>query len=83
MKAIRVPVKRHDSADWGDLCSWNNVAVEVIAERVDRRDDKYTFIGNHRVRRLKLKKNVHFKLPQGTALDISDVKPATAPRRQR
>jgi len=78
---ICVPVKTVNGVGWGDLSVFC-LTHEVVGETVTLLDQNFTFAGGHRVRKYKFKKNVHFKVPQGTALDISKVSAGPAPRKQ-
>jgi len=85
MKHLSVPVREVNGERWGALCLLGPLVFEVVSETWELKKDSYSFVGGHRVRLLKLKKNVHFKVPadiQGTELDISGIAPSTAPRRQ-
>lgn len=57
-------------------------AVDAVAEKFALQQESFSFVGGHRVRLYRLKKNVHFKVPVGTELNITEVLPGTAPRRQ-
>lgn len=77
---IKVPIKRVGNQDWGDLDSLG-LAHEICGETVKVRPD-LSFSGGHRVRLYYFKKNVHWKIPTGQSLDISDVEPEALPRRR-
>lgn len=79
--SISVPVKTLSSKRWGLLSYFGNTHL-VCAENVDTIDSKFSFAGGHRVRLVRLKKNVHWQLPAGVELDIAEVPTAAAPRRQ-
>jgi hypothetical protein len=86
VKHVRVPIKEWNGDRWGALCLLTtSPTFELIAEAFDQKDAKFSFVGGHRVRLYKLKKNVHFKVPPevaGVDLDISSIQPgATPPRR--
>lgn len=58
-------------------------AYDVIGEDVKQLND-ISFIGGHRVRLYRFKKNVHFKLPpSGVELNIVDVPAAAGPQLRR
>jgi len=46
------------------------------------KDNGYSFIGGHRVRRYAVKGNVNWKIPEGISLDVSAVSPGSAPPRR-
>ena len=68
---VRVPVKMFKGSRWGDL---NSMAIshEFVAETYHI-DQQFSFEGGHRVRRFKVKKNVHWLIPVGVDLDIAGV----------
>lgn len=78
---IRIPVKKVGKDLWGDLGA---IAVthDICGETVKLKDMQYSFAAGHRVRLYHFKKNVHFRLPAGLLLDITEVTPAVAPRRR-
>jgi hypothetical protein len=78
---VEVPVKVHDHHNWGELNMFGDTH-HVCAERVELVDEKYSFAGGHRVRLYKLKKNVHWRIPDGVVFNIQQVQPAQAPRRR-
>lgn len=78
---LRIPVKEVNGERWGDLSSYA-LAHQFCGERVDKKAD-ISFAGGHRVRLYSFKKNVHWKIPTGQELNISDVTPEIAPRKQR
>jgi hypothetical protein len=82
-QVYRVPIIVHDSAKWGALSHITTGSIDVVAEKFNLENSNLSFVGGHRVRLYRLKKNVHFKIPQGTELNISDVPPQQAPRRQQ
>lgn len=77
-ESIRFQVKKGREGKWADLGSLGRVH-EIIGENFTKKDENYSFIGNHRVRRYKVKDNVHVRIPEGTALDISGVTPRQQP----
>lgn len=80
---IKVPIVLNGTEKWGALSHLTTGAIDVVAESGGIHSEKFTFKGQHRVRLYRLKKNVHFKVPLGTELNIAAVPPAAqAPRRQ-
>ena len=57
-----------------------SVTHYICGERVDH--IRSELCRRARVRLYKFKKNVHWKIPVGIELDIADLAPAQAPRRQ-
>lgn len=80
-KHIQVPIKVVGGQEWGDLDSLG-LAHEICGESVKPRPD-FSFAGGHRVRLFYFKKNVHWKIPAGLTLDITDVAPQPVPTRRR
>jgi hypothetical protein len=68
---VRVPIKVFAGQNWGDLSSLN-LTHEIVGETVHQLKDM-SFQGGHRVRLYKFKKNVHWLIPLGVDLDISEV----------
>jgi hypothetical protein len=73
-KHISVPIVEHDGHRWAAI-SYYGPSHEITAEGQPKIiDQKYGFKDGHRVRLIKLKKQVYWKIPP-TALDISEVSP--------
>ena len=79
---IIVSVKVVNGERWGDLAVIGH-AHEICGETVKLKNENFSFADGHRVRLYTFKKNVHWKIPAGATLDITDVAPGTAPRRQQ
>ena len=77
---IRIPVKTVNNEQWAQLNHFGPNHI-FCGEKCTVKDQNYTFAGNHRVRLVSIKNNVHWKIPAGIALDLTDVQPATPPRR--
>jgi hypothetical protein len=78
---IRVPIKKIGTGHWGQLNMFGDAHL-ICGESVKLRDEKFTLAGQHRVRLYMFKKNVHWRIPDGLAIDISAVEPSTAPLRR-
>lgn len=78
---VRLPIKDFGGAKWAELGALGT--HEICGEQCHLADSKFSFIGGHRVRLFKFKKNVHWKLPTGVELDISGVTPADPARRRQ
>lgn len=81
MSRVLIPVKKVNGENWGDLGAFA-ISHDIVGEKVHLANENFSFAGGHRVRLYRFKKNVHFKIPQGTQLDIAAVIPASAPRRR-
>lgn len=79
---ISVPVKIVDGKKWGQLSTFS-LNHELCAEKFEKIDDKYSFAGGHRVRLYRLRKNVHWRIPEGIELDIADVDAKAQPKRRQ
>jgi hypothetical protein len=77
---IKVPIVKWDSASWAALNFFGKTHF-ICGEDYKVKAEKYTFLGQHRVRLYAVKGNVHWKIPQGINLDVSEVPKAIAPRR--
>jgi hypothetical protein len=81
-ETITLPIKKVNGERWAEISAHGaSVTHFICGERVDQASD-LSFAGGHRVRLYKFKKNVHWKIPVGIELDIADLAPAQAPRRQ-
>jgi hypothetical protein len=79
---ITLPVKIFQNERWAELSVHApSSSHDICAEKVNKRDEQFSFIGGHRVRLYAFKKNVHWRIPAGVTLDISAVPAALAPRR--
>jgi hypothetical protein len=80
---VKIPVSEYNGIKWGAL-SYLDRTHEIIGEKFNCSNEKYSFRGQHRVRLYKVSGNVHFRIPLKAEFDISGVpKPDEAPRRQR
>lgn len=74
---VRVPTVTVNGDTWGDLSVFG-VTHEICGTEARQRKD-ISHKDGHRVRVYQFKKMVHWRLPGGVDLDISDVNP---PRRR-
>ena len=81
-KSLTVPLVSHDQSSWACLSYFSKKTV-ICAESFSQKQDKYSFLGGHRVRLYSLEGNVHWKIPLDTAINIEDVKPAQVPARRQ
>ena len=80
-KYVQVPVKTVGTERWGQLSLLGDAHL-ICGETVKLKEENFSFAGGHRVRLYLFKKNVHWRIPESIALDITDVVPAAAaPRR--
>ena len=79
-RQIRVPIKTFGNRDWGDLNALH-LTHEIVGETVKQAPDM-SFQGGHRVRVFRFKKNVHWLIPEGIELDISEVGTAARKRQE-
>jgi hypothetical protein len=79
---IRVPINNVNNEDWAYLSALSE-RHEFCAEEFRLKTEHYSFAGQHRVRLYTAKKNVHWKIPQGVSVDISQVPPANQPLPRR
>ena len=78
---MRVPIRRVGAEKWGDLSALSQTH-EICGEKVKCVNQNYSFANEHRVRLFKFTKNVHWRIPEGIELDISEIAQAEPPRRQ-
>lgn len=70
-KHVRIPTRVVNGTVWGDLSVFGK-NHEICGTSVHSRKD-ISFINQHRVRLYEFKQMVHWRIPAGTELDISDV----------
>lgn len=70
---VKVPTVKVNGDLWGDLSVFGGTH-EVCGTQVSQRRD-VSHKDGHRVRVYQFKKMVHWRLPSGTELDISEVDP--------
>ncbi len=78
---VQIPVKNVSGDEWAELNAFGADHV-ICGEKFSIKDQNYSFAGGHRVRLYSIKKNVHWKIPIGVALNVTAVPPATPPRRE-
>jgi hypothetical protein len=78
---IKIPIKIVGTERWGQLSVFGDSHL-ICGEAVKLKEQNFSFAGGHRVRLFSFKKNVHWKIPTGIALDIAGVAPAVAPARR-
>lgn len=76
---ISISIKVVNGEQWGDLNALG-LTHEFCGEKVDCKDNSFSFAGGHRVRLYQFKKNVHWKIPAGQVLDITGVAPQPSPK---
>jgi hypothetical protein len=76
-RRISFPTQIVQKQEWANLCAYGN-KHEICAEDFKLKDSQYSFADGHRVRLYVVKNNVHWKIPEGIPLDISNVSPAQA-----
>jgi len=67
-----MPVQRVNNDRWGQL-SYFGSRHEFCCEEFRLKKENFSFAGEHRVRLYSAKGNVHWRIPQGVQLDISQV----------
>ena len=77
---IKVPVKKVNNELWGRLSAFGSRHA-FCGEVIRLKNENFSFAGEHRVRLYSAEGNVHWRIPQGVKLDISQVAPAKPPRR--
>jgi hypothetical protein len=84
VRRVTVPIKVVNGEDWAELSALApSHTHHVCAEFGKLADNKLSFAGGHRVRLFHLKKNVHWRIPTGMTLDISEVPEAPTPPARR
>lgn len=68
---LEVPLVQFSGATWGDLSAFGDTH-DIVGTGV-KQGGRISFIGGHRVTPVRLKQMVHWKIPAGVDLDISDV----------
>lgn len=78
---VSVPIVAHDRLNWGCLNYFGKANYHIIVgETFTEQNNSYSFKDGHRVRKYKVKGNVHWAIPDGVELDISGIAPG---RRQQ
>jgi hypothetical protein len=77
---VRVPTRLVRGQRWANFNFLAN-KHRLCAEKYNTIAENVSHVGGHRVRLYELKGNVHWMVPD-TVIDITDVAPAEAPRRQ-
>lgn len=77
------PTKEVNGEVWAQLSHLADTQHIFVGERHDVKDPNYSFAGGHRVRKISLRKNVHWLITQQIMnLDISQVPLPTIPRKK-
>jgi hypothetical protein len=77
---IRVPVKKVNRERWGQLTVFGD-RHEFCGNDIHLRNENFSFAGGHRVRLYVARGNVHWRIPEGVSLDITQVQAENPPRR--
>lgn len=80
-RQLSFPVKVVNGVEWLDFTA-HGIAHEFCGEVCKQKSD-LSFGGGHRVRHYHFRKNVHWRAPDGTTIDISDLDPDSAPPRRQ
>jgi hypothetical protein len=78
---ISIPVKKVNNENWGQLSFFGKKHI-FCGEKIELKNNNYSFAGEHRVRLYNAEGNVHWRIPPGVDLDISRVTPANNPPRR-
>lgn len=79
---ISVPIKIVNGERWAELSAHGPSLTHYLCGEHFQKYQDFGFAGGHRVRRISLKKNVHWRVPEGAEYDIAGVPLPTPPRRQ-
>ena len=79
-ESIRIPVKTVNRKPWGQLWLFGD-RHEFCGYDIRLREENFSFAGGHRVRLYVARGNVHWRIPEGVPLDITQVQPENPPRR--
>ena len=79
---VKVRVRTVNNKNWGWLALLSE-RHEFCGEDIRPLNQNYSFADGHRVRLYVAKKNVHWRIPDGIALDIEGVPAANPPRRSQ
>lgn len=81
-KSVTIPIKVVGGVQWADLSASAPTHTHLICGETFNQQKDLSFAGGHRVRVFAFKKSVHWRIPIGVDIDISDVPAADAPRKQ-
>ena len=77
---IRIPIKVVNNEKWGQLSLYGDRHA-FCGETIRIKKETFSFAGGHRVHLCSAVGNVHWRIPQGVQLDISQVQTAKPLRR--
>ena len=80
-KVVQIPVKVVNKKPWGVFYKQGS-GHELVAYRPNIVNKDISFAGGHRMRRVKIKDDFYWRIPEGTPLDIAGVSPAEPPPRR-
>jgi len=75
---VKIPIKIVNKEQWGRLSVYGPRHT-FCGEDIRIKNETFSFAGGHRVRFCNAVGNVHWLIPGGIKLDISQVPPAKAP----
>ena len=79
---VQVPVRYVNGERWARLSVFGE-RHDFCGEKIQIMKENFSFAGQHRVRLCVAKKNVHWKIPEGVQLNISEVNPSRLPPRRQ
>jgi hypothetical protein len=82
MVSLTVPIKTLNGIQWADLSVHGPSATHIVCGEQTWGEGDISLFGGHRVRSVKFKKNVHWRVLTGFDVDIAAVPPPEPPRRQ-
>jgi hypothetical protein len=83
MASLTIPIKTLNNVQWGDLSVHGPSATHIVCGEQLWGDGDISLFGGHRVRSVKLKKNVHWRVLTGFDIDIAAVPPPPDPPRRQ
>ena len=78
-ETVKLPITKYQNEKWVHLSKIAPAGSHWFVGEKFSMEENYSFHGQHRVRLIKLKNNVWWKIPVGVEVDISAVVPANPP----
>jgi hypothetical protein len=82
-RTVSFPIVQVNNVSWAKLSVYAPSNTHIVCAENFKQQKDISFAGGHRVRVYGLKNNIHWRVPEGIDLDISNVGVPAAPRRRQ